>query len=120
VADVATLVPAGGLASAMVVLVSYMLRQYGLDRQRDARTLAAEQERTKAAEARTAEARSALKAAHEQVDLERRLRREAEAAASLAEARTEVLQMRLQWLLESMPPASRPTFPPLGPNGGGS
>jgi hypothetical protein len=86
----------------MVVLIGYLLRQYGVDRQRDQASLTWEQGRTRAAEERAEEALAAEKAAQAQVDVERSIRRHAESAAALAEAELAVQRMRVQWLMGEM------------------
>jgi uncharacterized protein HemX len=99
VVDVSTAAPAGALTLTLATLVGYLLKQYGTDRARDQAAIAAEQERTKAAEARTLEALAAEKAAQAQVDVERALRRNAESSQALAEAQLQVQQMKTQWLM---------------------
>jgi hypothetical protein len=84
--DVATVVPAGGLATVIVVLVGYLFKQVVADRADYRISLAAEQARTKAAEQRTTAAIRREEAAQQQVDAERHQRRDAETAAATAVA----------------------------------
>lgn len=90
--DTTTLVPAGGLAAVIVVLVGYLLRQLVADRRDYQEAIKTEQARTQAAEARTAAALDAADEAQARVDAEREKRRDAETAA--ASASSELIAQR--------------------------
>jgi len=90
--DVATVVPAGGLASVIVFLVGYLFKQVVADRADYRVSLAAEQARTVAAEARTTAALDAADEAQARVDVEREKRRDAESAAATALAQLAAAQ----------------------------
>lgn len=125
--DAATVVPAGGLVVCFATMVGYWFRQYGTDRARDQAAITREQERTSAAEARTADALAREQAAQAQVDLERKLRRDAETAAAVAEAQLSVQRSKATWYAEEvdrlrfyLPPEIRPGVLPDAPVRGGN
>lgn len=95
--DIATLVPAGGLASVIVLLVGYLLRQIVSDRADYREQILAEQQRTAAAEARTELERMRAAEAQADVDAERKLRRAAESEAATAVSRMSVQKQILDW-----------------------
>ena len=95
--DIATLVPAGGLASVIVLLVGYLLRQIVSDRADYRAQIVAEQQRTAAAEARTDAERVRAREAQIETDAERKLRRAAEAEAAVATSRLATQKQILDW-----------------------
>lgn len=93
----ATLIPAGGLGTILLILVGYLLKQIPADRADYREDLAEERERTAKAEARTAAADARADAAHAQVDEERQQRRIAEAARAAAETKMATQQTMIAW-----------------------
>jgi uncharacterized protein YdaU (DUF1376 family) len=95
--ELTTLVPAGGLGTILLILVGYLLKQIPTDRANYREGLAEERQRTADAETRIAAAIERAELAQLQVDEERQKRREAEAIAATAQAKTATQDIMLKW-----------------------
>jgi uncharacterized protein (DUF3084 family) len=95
-----TLVPAAGLASAIVALVGIMLRAIIFDRREFRKQIAGEQARTAAAEERLEEERQRADAAQGRVDAELERRRAAEHELGVARAELDTARHRLSYWVE--------------------